>query len=134
MAKPGRRVYVDDVPDDALARLRAICADLPDAREEPAWAGVRWRVRTKTFAHLLSIDGDGTPRRLVLSFRADGEDLEMLSHAGPPFFVLGWGRDALGMTIDDATDWDEVRELVTDSFCVMAPKRLAARVDRPPAR
>jgi hypothetical protein len=64
---------------------------------------------------------------VVLSFRSAGDELEMLRHAGSPFFVLGWGRDAIGMVLDAATDWDEVRDLVTDSFCVMAPKL----VDRP---
>lgn len=33
--------------------------------------------------------------------------------------------------IDEHTDWSEVGELVTESFCVMAPKKLAALVDRP---
>ena len=37
------------------------------------------------------------------------------------------------LVVDDATDWDEVCELVTESFCLMAPKRLAARVARPSA-
>jgi hypothetical protein len=38
----------------------------------------------------------------------------------------------MGLAIDDDTDWDEVRELVTESYCVMAPKKLVALVDRPP--
>ena len=126
------RKYVDDVPDDVEERLRAICLALPDAYEEKAWAGVRWKVRTKTFAHVLGIEPGGGLREVVVVFRADGDELEMLRHAGPPFRVLGWGRDALGLTIDDETDWDEVAELVTESFCVMAPKKLARLVDRPP--
>jgi hypothetical protein len=68
---------------------------------------------------------------VVLSFRSTGEELEVLRNAGHPFFVLGWGRDAMGMVLDEGTDWDEVRELITESFCVMAPKKLIARVDRP---
>jgi hypothetical protein len=35
------------------------------------------------------------------------------------------------MVLDDATDWDEVAELVTESYCIMAPKKLVALVDRP---
>lgn len=132
MDKPAGRKYLDDVPDDVIDRLRAICADLPDAYEEPAWVGVRWRVRKKTFAHVLAIDDEGAERRVVLTFRSDGEELEVLQHAGPPFYVLGWGRNALGVEIDDRTDWDELRELVTDSFCGMAPKKLAALVDPVP--
>ncbi|MBV9936096.1 MAG: MmcQ/YjbR family DNA-binding protein, partial [Actinobacteria bacterium] len=29
------------------------------------------------------------------------------------------------------TNWTEVAELVTDSFCIMAPKKLAALVQPP---
>lgn len=68
---------------------------------------------------------------VVLSFRSAGEELETLRNAGHPFFVLGSGRDALGMLLGADTDWDEVRELVTESFCVLAPKKLMALVDRP---
>jgi hypothetical protein len=57
--------------------------------------------------------------------------LEVLRRAGPPFVELGWGRDSIGLVIDDFTDWGEVHELITESFCVMAPKRLVALVDRP---
>lgn len=122
------------MPPDVVDRVRAICAGLPDAYEEAAWVGVRWRVRSRTFAHLLTVaDDGGADARVVLVFRSEGEELEALRHAGPPFSVLGWGRNALGLDLGDRTDWDEVGELVTESFCAMAPKRLAARVTRPPA-
>ena len=125
------RRYTDDVPDDVAARLREVCRELPDAYEERAWVGTRWRVRKRTFAHVLGIEDD-EGANVVLTFRATGDELEMLRHAGPPFAILGWGRDAVGMVIDGDTDWDEVAELVTESFCVMAPKKLVARVERPP--
>ena len=38
---------------------------------------------------------------------------------------------AMGLTLDDATDWDEVAELVVESYCVLAPRKLVALVDRP---
>ncbi len=76
---------------------------------------------------------DDAAPSVVLSFRSAGDELEMLRHAGYPFFALGWGRDAMGMVLDDGTDWDEVRELLTESFCVLAPKKLIALVDRPTA-
>lgn len=124
--------YTDDVPDDVEAHLREICLDLPDAYEEQAWKGTRWMVRKKTFAHVLGVERDGRPAQVVISFRAAGDELELLRHAGHPFVVLGWGRDAMGMVIDAATDWVEVRELLTESYCVLAPKKLVALVDRPP--
>lgn len=130
MADGGPR-YTDDVPDEVEIRLREICLDLPDVAEERAWKGTRWVVRKKTFAHVLGVEYDGAEPLVVVSFRSAGEELEVLRHAGHPFFVLGWGRDAMGMIVDEATDWDEVRELMTESYCVLAPKKLVALVDRP---
>ncbi|MFN8023007.1 MAG: MmcQ/YjbR family DNA-binding protein [Acidimicrobiales bacterium] len=127
-----QRRYTDDVPEHVEIRLREMCLALPDAYEERAWVGIRWRVRTKTFAHVLGVDrGDGV--QVVMSFRSAGDEFEMLANAGHPFFVLGWGRDAVGMVLDDDTDWDEVGELVTESYCLLAPKKLVALVDRPDA-
>lgn len=117
-----------DPPDEYVDRLRPIALALPDAYEEKAWAGSRWMVRKRTFAHVLAVD-DST----VLTFRSQGEELEMLRHAAHPFFYAGWGRDVIGLVLDGDTDWDEVTELVTESYCVMAPQKLVALVDRPPA-
>lgn len=130
MADAHRR-YTDDVPDDIEVRVREVCLGLPDAYEERAWVGTRWMVRKRTFAHVLGVEITNAGPLVVLTFRSAGEELEILRHAGYPFFVLGWGRDALGMVLDADTDWDEVRELVIESFCVLAPKKLVALVDRP---
>ena len=126
-----KRRYTDDVPDDVKTRLGAVCLALPDAYEQRAWVGTRWMVRKRTFAHVLGVEDEGADPVVVLSFRSEGEELEVLRRAGHPFFVLGWGRDAMGMVLDDP-DWDEVAELVTESFCVLAPKKLTSLVDRPP--
>ncbi|WP_040492690.1 MmcQ/YjbR family DNA-binding protein [Ilumatobacter nonamiensis] len=126
-----RRRYTDDVPDEITIRLRDLCLELPDAYEERAWVGTRWMVRKRTFAHVLGVRVDDAAPSVVLSFRSAGEELETLRHVGHPFVVLGWGRDAMGLVLDAETDWGEVRELVQDSFCVLAPKKLITLVDRP---
>ena len=131
MTKSGL-TFVDDVPLSVEAQLRAICLELPDAYEQRAWKGVRWMVRTKTFANVLGIEDDHGVRRVVLAFRSSGDELEVLCRAGHPFLMLGWGRDAVGLILDDTTDWAEVEELITESYCVMAPQKLVALVDRPP--
>ena len=38
---------------DIVARIATTALALPGAYEEDAWTGVRWRVRNKTFAHVL---------------------------------------------------------------------------------
>lgn len=121
-----------DVPAAIVAELRSICGELPEIVEEQAWAGTRWRIRKRTFAHVLTIDNPDGPFTM-LTFRSSGEELDMLLAVGHPFFKLGWGTEILGMVLDAATDWTEVRELVTDSYCLLAPKKLAAIVPRPDA-
>ena len=132
-----------DVSPEVVAQLRAICLGLPDAYEEPAWVGVRWRVRKRTFAHVLTVDPDhrvaharaaraGEPV-CVMTFRAPDDEVGALSNAGHPFFRAGWGTNVVGIVFDDSVDWDEVAELLTESYRVLAPKRLISRVQGPPA-
>ena len=97
---------------------------------------MRWSIRKKNFAHLVAI-GDGRPAAYaeaagtagpatVLTFRSAGEELVALSATGPPFFKPVWFRDIVGLVLPDdpvAVDWDEVTELVTESYRLLAPKR-----------
>jgi hypothetical protein len=132
-----------DVPAEILDRLRPVCLALAEAYEEPAWVGTRWRIRQRTFAHVFSIDPDDE-RVLAraaaadqpvcgLTFRSSGDEIDALLCVGSPFFKPTWGPDVVGMVLADGTDWDEVAELLTESYCLLAPKKLAARIDRPPA-
>jgi len=122
-----------DVPGEVVARLRAVCAGLPEAREEAAWIGTRWRIGKETFAHLVRIE-DGWPSAYaraagtggpvtVLTFQSSGEELDVLGAAGPPFFRPPWRPGIVGLVVGDETDWTEVAELVTDSYRLLAPRR-----------
>lgn len=137
MAEPGDYL---EVPAAVLTRLRKLCLELPETYEEQAWVGTRWRIRKKTFAHVLrvepgrppvhakeaSIDGPNT----VLIFRSRGEELEVLTATGYPFYRPQWGRDVVGMILRADVDWAEVAELVTESYCVQAPRKLARQIHR----
>ena len=127
---------------DVVAALRKVCLALPEVREETAWVGTRWRVRARTFAHVLRVEGGWPPAYaraaghdgplVVLMFRSTGPELDALRAGGPPFFAPPWRADEVGLVLTDPIDWDEVAELVTESYCCQAPKRLAATVVRPP--
>jgi hypothetical protein len=67
----------------------------------------------------------------VLMFRSSGPELDALRNAGHPFFAPRWRGDEVGMVLDTDVDWNEVNELVTESYCVQAPKKLVELVDRP---
>lgn len=47
---------------------------------------------------------------------------------GFPFYWPGWGQNVVGMVLNGQTDWAEVAELLTDSFRVQAPKKLARQI------
>jgi YjbR len=123
-----------------VARLATTALALPDAYEEDAWTGVRWRVRTKTFAHVLvaqegytsayrDVTGVTEPTT-VLTFRSASDELMALVHAGPPFYRPPWSPTVVGMVLDDDTDWEEVAELVTESYRFCAPLKLRRLLDR----
>ena len=45
-----------------------------------------------------------------------------------PFFRPVWFPNIAGIVIDARTDWDELDELIRDSYRVLAPKKLIARM------
>ena len=53
----------------------------------------------------------------------------MLVAIGHPFFTSNSGRDRIGVLLNDDTDWEEIRELVTESYRTVAPKKLTALLD-----
>ncbi|HEV3135497.1 MAG TPA: MmcQ/YjbR family DNA-binding protein [Acidimicrobiia bacterium] len=130
-----------EVPGQIVAELRAVCLALPESYEEPAWVGTRWRIRTRTFAHVLTIDAGWPPAYAraaesdgpvtVLTFESTGAELAALSAASHPFFKPRWRPTVVGMVLDGGVNWSEVAELVIESYCVLAPKKLVALVDRP---
>jgi predicted DNA-binding protein (MmcQ/YjbR family) len=124
---------VDFVELDPAMRQRVAdrCLALPEAWDEPAWTGHRFLVRKKNFAHVFAIRDEEGAVRTMIAFRSTDEERHALIAVGHPFFELGWGRNAIGMVLGDDTDWDEVTELVTESYCVLAPKKLVALVARP---
>jgi hypothetical protein len=132
-----------DVAPEIVDRLRSVCLALPEAYEESAWVGTRWRIRKKTFAHVLTIDAGWPPGYAraaategpvtVLTFESSGPELAALSEAGHPFFKPPWRPTVVGMVFVARVDWDEIGELLTESYCVLAPQKLVDLVERPTA-
>jgi YjbR protein len=130
-----------DVPPEILDRLRPIGRGLPETREEPAWIGVRWRIRQRTFAHVYTPDPARNPdyaRHVVagepptvVTFRVPADELLGLVGSGFPFFRAAWGSNVAYAVLGGHTDWAEIAELLTDSYCEMAPKFLVAQVAHP---
>jgi asparagine synthetase B (glutamine-hydrolysing) len=116
-----------DVPLDMVERLRGIIERFPSCREEIAWVGVRWRVGSSTVAHVFG----GEDQLFRIIFRAEAGEVLAFENLGAPYFKTEWGANVVGLLIDDDTDWDELTELLTDSYCLQAPAKLAEQVGRP---
>ncbi len=117
------------MPDDPNNRLRAICLALPEATEQETWGDPTFRVRGKIFA--MPKRGDG---RLSLWCKAPPGAQDLLVGADPVrFFVPPYvgHRGWIGVRLDADPDWDELAELVAESYQLTAPKRLAALLDQP---
>ena len=114
---------------DAAARLRRICRRLPEATEKPfgGHTAPAFRVRDKIF---LMVSED---RRSLTMKAAHGVQQMLVASDPDRFFVpryvgaKGW----VGVRLGPDTDWGEVSELVEDSYRLIAPKRLVARLDEP---
>lgn len=115
------------VPTSVVRRLAAVHENLPECREHDAWTGLAWKVRDATVAHVFGGE-DGLVR---VTFRAEPDEVQAFQHLGPRYFKTDWGTNVVGMVLDEHTDWDELTELLTDSYCIQAPATLAARVSRP---
>ena len=119
-----------DVPVAVVAELGSVCLGLPETVEKQVWAGTQWRVRNRMFAHVLSVDFADGPVT-VMTFRSSGPELDALRSAGHPFFRPAWGANLVGMVLDPGVNWDEVTELVIESYCVLAPRKLVEQINRP---
>ncbi len=126
-----------EVPESIADRVGRLCLALPEVTVRVDYSPTRTRstahsydIRRRSFCLLVAVEGpDGKPvPRLVL--RAAPDERQALLSIGSPFFVPRASRDRIGVLLADDTDWEEIRELVTESYRVLAPKKLTALLDR----
>jgi hypothetical protein len=122
------------MPARPLTRLRKLCLALPAAHEVEAWGEPTFRVRNKLFAMYADADNHhGAGRPAVWLKAAPGNQALMVKAAPERFFVppyvgpSGW----VGVWLDRQADWTDLADLILDSYCLVAPKRLLAELTRP---
>ena len=114
---------------ETLERLRAICLAFPEAVEAGGVGNPSFKVRDRIFAMRHSLHGVG---RWSLWVKAPpGAQDVLVGAARERFFVPPYvGRHGwVGAYLDVAQDWDELRDLIEDSYRITAPKRLLALLD-----
>ena len=113
---------------DAYKRVGKICMALPEVENKPfgGHTAASYRVRDKIFC------GTGQTMRPRITLKgAPGAQQALVSSDPDTFFVpqytgpKGW----IGIWLDTDPDWDEVRELIEESYRLVAPKTLAKQLD-----
>ena len=114
-----------------IDRLRELCLAFPETSERLSHGEPTFFIREKK-SFVMSVDdhhGDG-----VLGFWAaapTGAQAEWIDEAPGRYFRPPYvgNRGWVGVRLDVATtDWNEVAEIVTEAYCLVAPKSLAALV------
>jgi hypothetical protein len=108
----------------AVARIRAICLALPEATEKPfgGHTSPAFRVRDKMFVVVAEDQSSMTVKAHQgvqgILVNSDPERFFVPKYVGSK----GW----VGVRIDLAQppDWDEMAEIISESYCLLAPTRL----------
>jgi hypothetical protein len=125
-----------EVPEGIVQRVRGLCLALPEVTVRVDGSLTRARstahsfdIRRRSFCLLVAWeDSAGKPVPLLV-LRAGPDERDALLAIGHPFFASRAGRDRIVVMLTDETDWEEIRELVTDSYRRLAPKKLTALLD-----
>jgi predicted DNA-binding protein (MmcQ/YjbR family) len=114
--------------DSVLSHLREVCLAFPEASEQGGVGDPTFKVRDKIFAMRHPMHS-----RPSVWFKArpgvQGAlvDRDPLSYFVPPYVGChGW----VGHYLDIEIDWDEINDLVEESYRMTAPKRLIAQLDQ----
>ena len=113
--------------EEPLERLRGICLALPEAIEGGGVGDPSFKVGDKIFAMQHGVDG----RPSMWCKAPPGAQSVLVASNAERFFVPpyvghhGW----VGVRLDVELDWDEIADLVEESYRMTAPKRLRALLD-----
>jgi hypothetical protein len=117
------------VPEDIVERVRTLCLALPEVTVRVDGWAQSFDIRRRSFCLLVAREGPAGRAVPLLVLRAEPGDREALLAVGRPFFAPRAGPDRIGVLLIGDPDWEEIRELVTESYRVLAPKKLTALLD-----
>lgn len=127
-----------DHDDPYLARLREVCLDLPEAQEKTSHGHPNFFTKKvfAVFGGLVKGDHYSDDYSQSVLFLPASDERQALMHDDRFFVPAYYGPSGwLGLDFRAAEpDWQEVAELVEDSYRNTATKRLVAQLDARRAR
>jgi phosphoribosylglycinamide formyltransferase-1 len=116
------------MPKNPLARVQEICLALPEAVCEIHGDHASFLVRKKTFTYYLNNHhGDG-----IVGINCKvlpGDNAALVKTLPEKFYMPAYiaSRGWVGLRLDVGTvDWEEAADLISGSYQLVAPKKLAA--------
>ncbi|OZM70572.1 phosphoribosylglycinamide formyltransferase [Amycolatopsis antarctica] len=118
--------------DGAVAKLRALCLELPEVTERLSHGEPTWFVRGRKTLVMLS-DHHHDDRFGFWCAAPPGVQEELVGEEPSRFFRPPYvgHRGWLGVYLDVGVDWREIREIVREAYLRIAPKALAERIGDP---
>ena len=131
------KVAAAEVPEGILKHVHALCLALPEVTVRVDYSRTRSRstaqsfdIRRRSFCLLVAMASPSGRSVPLLVLRADPVEREALLSIGSPYFAPRRASpDRIGVWLSKSTDWEEIRQLVTESYRVLAPKKLTALLD-----
>jgi hypothetical protein len=117
---------------DHLSRMRAVFMAFPEVTERLSHGAPSWFVRdSKTIGNLWVNGHHDIDQAHLTCAAATGVQAELIASDPSRFFRPPYvgHRGWIGVYIDGHTDWAEIAELAEDSYRLIAPKTLVARLD-----
>ena len=114
----------------AVESLRRLCLALPEVTERLSHGEPTWFVRGQQVFVTCS-DHHHDDRLAFWCAAPAGIQAALVGSVPGRFFVPPYvgHRGWLGVYLDVPVDWDEISQIVTDAYRVIAPKRLVQELD-----
>ena len=118
-----------EIDNAILSPLRAICLDYPEAVEAVAFGSPTFQVRSKNFAMVhkpderVSVWCKAPPGAQEAYIASAPDRYYKPPDVGPKGWIAAW------ISPECNPDWDEIEEIVDESYRLIAPKRLVATLD-----
>jgi predicted DNA-binding protein (MmcQ/YjbR family) len=114
--------------DWRLRKLTSLCLAMPEASRQLLGRHAGFYIRKKTFAYFLD-DHHGYGIVSVTCKVLPGDNTALVASDPARFYMPAYvaSKGWVGLRLDvGEVDWEEAKELVTHSYLLIAPKRLAA--------
>lgn len=117
--------------DRELARVRTVCASLPEVTERPSHGSPAWFVRDKKTIAMFVDDHHGDGILGIWCAAPPGVQEQMIDEDPDVFFRPPYvgHRGWIGVRLSKTVTNGELRSILEDACRVVAPKTLVARLD-----